>query len=50
VTIGLDGACPIGPMLVSASAISDPHNLYIRAIYNDAIVQDSNTGYDYDTV
>ena len=40
---GLDGSCPIGPALVSSSVITDPHNLQIRAIYNDSIVQDANT-------
>jgi len=40
---GLDGSCPIGPILVSSSVITDPHNLQIRAIHNDEIVQDSNT-------
>ncbi|PKS12746.1 hypothetical protein jhhlp_000955 [Lomentospora prolificans] len=40
---GLDGSCPIGPVLVAPSAISDPHNLRIRAILNGQTVQDSNT-------
>jgi 2-keto-4-pentenoate hydratase/2-oxohepta-3-ene-1,7-dioic acid hydratase in catechol pathway len=40
---GLDGSCPIGPVLVAPSAIGDPHSLRIRAIYNDGVVQDSNT-------
>ncbi|KAL6890004.1 hypothetical protein GGI43DRAFT_425670 [Trichoderma evansii] len=40
---GLDASAPIGPVLVSQSAIGDPHNLSIRAIYNGAVVQDSNT-------
>lgn len=42
-TSGLDGSCPIGPVLVSSSAIHDPHNLRVRAIYNDNVVQDANT-------
>ncbi|KAK5000931.1 hypothetical protein LTR66_000277 [Elasticomyces elasticus] len=40
---GFDGAAPIGPVLVSPSAITDPHNLDIKAKYNGLIVQDSNT-------
>ncbi|ETI27434.1 hypothetical protein G647_09624 [Cladophialophora carrionii CBS 160.54] len=40
---GLDGSCPIGPILVAPSVIEDPHNLKIRAIYNDGVVQDANT-------
>ncbi|OAQ70664.1 fumarylacetoacetate hydrolase [Pochonia chlamydosporia 170] len=40
---GLDGSCPLGPVLVSPSAISDPHKLRIRAIHNGNVVQDSNT-------
>ncbi|KAL1980675.1 hypothetical protein VTN96DRAFT_3655 [Rasamsonia emersonii] len=40
---GFDGSCPIGPVLVSPSVITDPHQLQIRAIYNGQTVQDSNT-------
>ncbi|KAB8250667.1 hypothetical protein BDV35DRAFT_377367 [Aspergillus flavus] len=40
---GLDGSCPLGPVLVSPSAIGTPHNLQIRAIHNGNVVQDSNT-------
>jgi len=40
---GLDGSCPIGPILVAPSAIGDPHNLVIKAIHNESVVQDSNT-------
>ncbi|TQS33119.1 hypothetical protein Golomagni_06548 [Golovinomyces magnicellulatus] len=40
---GFDGSCPIGPTLVSASAIGDVHQLQIKAIYNGQVVQDSNT-------
>lgn len=40
---GFDGSCPLGPVLVSASAIKDPHQLQIRAIHNSNVVQDSNT-------
>lgn len=41
--LGLDGSCPLGPVLVSPSAISDPHKLRIKAIHNGNVVQDSNT-------
>ncbi|KAE8358785.1 hypothetical protein BDV27DRAFT_169172 [Aspergillus caelatus] len=40
---GLDGSCPLGPVLVSPSAIGNPHNLQIKAIHNGTVVQDSNT-------
>lgn len=40
---GLDGACPIGPVLVAPKAVGDPHALSIKAIYNGKVVQDSNT-------
>ncbi|KAM0334382.1 hypothetical protein ACHAQA_001408 [Verticillium albo-atrum] len=40
---GLDGSCPIGPVLVSPRAISDPHQLHITTAVNGQIVQDSNT-------
>ena len=39
-----DGACPLGPWIVPASAIPDPQNLSIRTFVNDAVKQDSNTG------
>ncbi|KAJ5554554.1 hypothetical protein N7513_004513 [Penicillium frequentans] len=40
---GFDFSCPIGPILVSPSAIKDPHQLSIKAIHNGNTVQDSNT-------
>jgi 2-keto-4-pentenoate hydratase/2-oxohepta-3-ene-1,7-dioic acid hydratase in catechol pathway len=40
---GLDGSCPIGPVLVSPSAIGDAGKLAIKAIHNSVVVQDSNT-------
>ncbi|KAB8205371.1 hypothetical protein BDV34DRAFT_235276 [Aspergillus parasiticus] len=40
---GLDGSCPLGPVLVSPSAIGNAHNLQIKAIHNGNVVQDSNT-------
>jgi len=39
-----DGACPLGPWIVPASDIADPHNLGIKLWVNDVIKQDSNTG------
>jgi 2-keto-4-pentenoate hydratase/2-oxohepta-3-ene-1,7-dioic acid hydratase in catechol pathway len=39
-----DGACPLGPWIVPADDIPDPHNLAIKLWVNDAIKQDSNTG------
>ncbi|KAG9503373.1 hypothetical protein J7337_006218 [Fusarium musae] len=40
---GLDGSCPIGPVLVSPSALGDPHSLGITATLNGEVVQSSNT-------
>ncbi|KAJ5553748.1 hypothetical protein N7494_003126 [Penicillium frequentans] len=40
---GLDGSCPIGPVLVAPSAIKDPQSLSIQAIHNGATVQDGHT-------
>ncbi|KAK2767560.1 hypothetical protein FQN54_003718 [Arachnomyces sp. PD_36] len=40
---GFDGSCPLGPVLVSPSALPDPHQLRIKAIHNGNVVQDSNT-------
>lgn len=39
-----DGACPLGPWIVPASDIKDPHNLGIKLWVNDELMQDSNTG------
>ncbi len=38
-----DTFCPIGPALVPAAEISDPHNLRIRAIVSGEVLQDSTT-------
>jgi 2-keto-4-pentenoate hydratase/2-oxohepta-3-ene-1,7-dioic acid hydratase in catechol pathway len=38
-----DGSCPLGPWIVPASEIRDPHNLGIRLWVNDERMQDSNT-------
>ncbi|KAM0342518.1 hypothetical protein ACHAPU_009492 [Fusarium lateritium] len=37
---GFDGACPIGPVLVSPSAIPNPSKLHIRGLKNDKVLQD----------
>ncbi|KAH7234600.1 hypothetical protein B0J15DRAFT_454625 [Fusarium solani] len=37
---GFDGACPIGPVLVSPSAIPDPSKLHIRGLKNGKVLQD----------
>ena len=39
-----DGSCPLGPWIVPAEDIPDPHNLALKLWVNDAIKQDSNTG------
>ena len=39
-----DGSCPVGPWIVPASQIGDPHKLAIRLWVNDELMQDSNTG------
>jgi 2-keto-4-pentenoate hydratase/2-oxohepta-3-ene-1,7-dioic acid hydratase in catechol pathway len=41
---GVDGACPLGPWIIPASDIADPHALGIRLEVNDELMQDSNTG------
>lgn len=40
---GLDGSCPLGPVLVMKDAIKDPQKLSIKAIYDGQTVQDGNT-------
>lgn len=39
-----DTFCPLGPYLVTRDDVPDPHNLRIRTILNDKILQDSSTG------
>lgn len=39
----LDTFCPVGPRLVPAGEIADPHNLGIRAIVSGEVLQDSTT-------
>jgi 2,4-diketo-3-deoxy-L-fuconate hydrolase len=38
-----DTFCPVGPQLVPAAEVGDPHNLRIRAIVNGEVLQDSST-------
>lgn len=39
----LDGACPMGPWIVTADEIPDPHNLAIRCRVNGVTKQEANT-------
>ncbi len=39
----LDGACPMGPWIVTADEIADPHRLAIQCRVNGVIKQDANT-------
>lgn len=41
----LDGACPMGPWLVTADSLPDPHNLKISCAVNGIVKQDSLTKY-----
>jgi len=38
---GFDGACPIGPVLVSSSVIKDPASLTMRGLKNGKVMQQS---------
>jgi 2-keto-4-pentenoate hydratase/2-oxohepta-3-ene-1,7-dioic acid hydratase in catechol pathway len=39
----LDGSCPMGPWIVTADDIADPHNLGIRCSVNGELRQNGNT-------
>ncbi len=39
-----DGACPLGPWIVPASEIPDPHRLGLKLWIDGELMQDSNTG------
>ena len=39
----LDGACPMGPVIVTADEISNPQNLALRCSVNGVLKQSSNT-------
>ena len=38
-----DGACPLGPWIVPAAQIADPHKLALKLWIGDELMQDSNT-------
>ena len=38
-----EGACPIGPWIVPAGDLPDPHNLALKLWVGDELMQDSNT-------
>ncbi len=40
----LDTFCPLGPWIVTADQIPDPHSLKIRCWLNGSLMQDSHTG------
>ena len=40
----LDSFCPLGPWVVTADELPDPHSLKIRCILNGRLMQDSHTG------
>ncbi|KAI2624442.1 5-carboxymethyl-2-hydroxymuconate isomerase [Xylaria nigripes] len=40
---GLDGSCPLGPILVAPTAIPDPQRLKIQTLYDGDVVQDGHT-------
>ena len=39
----LDGCCPMGPWIVTADEIPDPHHLQVRCRVNGVLKQDGNT-------
>jgi 2-keto-4-pentenoate hydratase/2-oxohepta-3-ene-1,7-dioic acid hydratase in catechol pathway len=39
----LDGTCPMGPWIVTADELTDPHNLRVSCRVNGLVKQDSNT-------
>lgn len=41
----LDGACPMGPWIVTADEVGDPQNLGIRSMVNGVVKQDSSTAH-----
>mgnify|MGYP001182232843 CR=1 FL=1 len=40
---GFDGACPMGPWIVPARYIGNPHNLDLKLSVDGVVMQDSNT-------
>jgi 2-keto-4-pentenoate hydratase/2-oxohepta-3-ene-1,7-dioic acid hydratase in catechol pathway len=43
----LDGCCPMGPWIVTAEAVPDPHDLRVTTRVNGVVKQDSSTSYFY---
>ena len=43
----VDGTCPMGPWIVTADEVPDPHALRLTSRVNGATKQDSNTSYMY---
>ncbi len=43
VSKNFDGSTPIGPWLVTADAVPDPHALRVQCLVNDIVRQDDNT-------
>ena len=43
----VDGTCPMGPWIVTADEIANPHALALSCRVNGAVKQDSNTSYMY---
>ena len=43
----LDGTCPMGPCILTADEVPDPHALAIGCTLNGVVKQDSNTSYMY---
>jgi len=41
----LDGACPMGPWIVTADELTKPHDLRLTCRVNDILKQDSNTAH-----
>ncbi|MEA2639359.1 MAG: hypothetical protein QOF51_753 [Chloroflexota bacterium] len=39
----LDGTCPMGPWIITADEVPDPHKLHIECRVNGVVKQDSNT-------
>jgi len=37
---GFDGACPVGPVLVSPQLVPDPTKLHVKGIKNGKVLQD----------
>lgn len=42
---GLDGSCPLGPVVVTKDEIADPQNLNLRCLVNGEVRQNSNTSH-----